>query len=632
MPTLTPSPSGFQFTVTKNTATPPGAGASILPLVVIGYCTDTTNAPVNTPVPVATPEAAQTAGAIGPAVELAACALDDNGQVDLVHLVNCAASNAATYGTITQTWANATAPSVIAEPNTLPSDDTDVSILWTAGALVGVAGAKYRVSLDNGLHYFAEQSLGTATLISLPNGAGSYRLVAPLATLVARGVDIRTKVLAHAAGTGTYHGTADLTAHSITTPTNLPTLLTACAEMKAVALIHVVMVSGSPAVHGAADTTASTVITALTAPTTLYEAQVFLAAFAVAFFGDGTANSGHAVRISPAVHGAADATNTLTALGSLGTITTNDTFSLSTLGPSPDATQLVSAIDSLRAYTGEFGTITFASPIPASYIATVYAALKELWKYNKFADVVASFDRPTLTETTSAYATRLADLAGIVAVDFRMCSGATYHQSALINTADGAATMRRPHSWDVAIKKAKSEPETDLQFVEPNPGVRIRNARGTSVLPGCLDEQSGNLYSVLSRTIGTRTDPIRDRTGGVFVQQDLVLYNLNSDWILGPYTSVVNHALRTAAPVVVKASASPGGFPGFDQEVIDGLVSDVDTVAGPELVDKRRAKSVRFSITSTTGGKLVWKMVVSPNDYVINGVELEASVVLERTV
>jgi hypothetical protein len=632
MPTLNPSPSGFQFSVSKNTKTPPGAGASILPLVVIGYCSDTTNAPIATPVPIATPDAAVSAGGIGPAVELAACALDDNGQVDLVHLVNSGASNAATYGAITQTWANASAPSIIAEPSTLPSDDFDVSILWTVGGFaVGTAGNKYRVSLDNGLHYFAEQALGTASLISLPNGAGSYRLVAPLATLVARGADIRTKVLAHAAGTGTYHGSADGGPYTITTPTNLATLLTACGEMKTVALAHVVKTTGSPAIHGAADSTASTVITALTAPTTLYEAQVFLAAFSVAFFGDGTANSGHTVRISPAVHGAADATNTLAAIGSLGTITANDIVTLSTEGPTPDATELVAAIDSLRAYTGQIGTITFASPIPASYIAAVYAALKELWKYNKFSDVVASFRRPTLTETTTQYATALEALDGIVAVDFRMCSGATYHQSALILTADGAATPRRPHSWFVSMAKARNEPQVDLQFVTPQQGVRIRNSLGR-LLPGCLDEQSGLLYSVLRRTIGTRTDPTRDSNGGVFVTQDLVLYDSNSDWVLGPYTSVVNHALRTAAPVVVNASAAPDGFPGFDQEVIDGLTSDVLAVVEPEIVDKRRAKAVRFSITDTTGGKLKWKMVVVPNDYVINGVELESSVVLERSV
>ena len=111
MPTLNPSPSGFKFSATKNTKTPPGAGASILPLVVIGYCSLTTDAPVATPVAVATPDAAQTLGGVGPAVELTASARDDNGNGDIVHLVNPGASNAATSDAITHTWAHTWPPS-----------------------------------------------------------------------------------------------------------------------------------------------------------------------------------------------------------------------------------------------------------------------------------------------------------------------------------------------------------------------------------------------------------------------------------------------------------------------------------------------------------------------------------------
>ncbi len=269
MPTVAPNPAGFELEVEKDTKTPPGAPASVLPLVVIGYCSDTANAPINEPVPITEPSAVQTLGGIGTAVELGAAALDPNGRCRQIHLINTTAANVATYGAITQTWAHVTAPSVIASPDVLPKDDFDVDILWTAGSVVGVAGSKYRVSLDNGLHYFAEQALGTATLITLPNGAGSYRLVAPLATLVARGADIRTKLLAHAGGVGAYHGTADLAVYTITVPTNEATLITACGEMKTTALAHVVKVTGSPAIHGLADATASTVITALAAPTTL---------------------------------------------------------------------------------------------------------------------------------------------------------------------------------------------------------------------------------------------------------------------------------------------------------------------------------------------------------------------------
>ena len=181
------------------------------------------------------------------------------------------------------------------------------------------------------------------------------------------------------------------------------------------------------------------------------------------------------------------------------------------------------------------------------------------------------------------------------------------------------------------MAKARNEPQTILQHIDPQQGVSIRNSRGR-LLPGCLDEQSGLLYSVLNRTIGTKTDLARDPNGGVFVTQDLVLYEANTDWILGPYTSVVNFALRTGVPVMVKASAAPNGFAGFGQDVTDGLVDDVLGVLKPSLVDEGRAKAVRVLITDTSGGVISWTVKVTANDYIINGVHVKAQVFLERSV
>jgi hypothetical protein len=136
-----------------------------------------------------------------------------------------------------------------------------------------------------------------------------------LASLIARITDIKTKFLAHAAGTGTYHGTADGASYTITTPTTAATVYTACGELKTVALAHVVKVSGSPAIHGAADLAAQGALSALVIPTSLEEAKVFIEAFAGIMFGTG----GHTNRTSPAVHGAADATNVLTSSAAVAT-------------------------------------------------------------------------------------------------------------------------------------------------------------------------------------------------------------------------------------------------------------------------------------------------------------------------
>lgn len=129
-----------------------------------------------------------------------------------------------------------------------------------------------------------------------------------LTSLITRITDIRTQLLAHAAGTGSYHGSADGATYTITVPTTAATVYTACGQLKTTGLAHVVKVSGSPAIHGAADVAAQGALSSLVVPTTLAQAQAFIEAFAGIMFG----SAGHTGRTSPAVHGAADSTNVLT--------------------------------------------------------------------------------------------------------------------------------------------------------------------------------------------------------------------------------------------------------------------------------------------------------------------------------
>ncbi len=628
MPTISPNPGGFQFEVEKDTKTPPGTPASILPLVVIGYCTNTTDAPVAEPVPITEPSAAQTLGGEGPAVELSAAALDPNGRVSLVHLVNTGASNAATYGTLAQSWANAAPPVAEADSVVLPDDDFDVKILWTVGGTVGTAGAKYRVALDNDQHYFAEQPLGTATSITLPNGGGKINLLPSPATLVTLANELKVDYEAHRVLTaGSVHGAADATnAVSAANATDLATAITLLNDLRTQYEAHRVLTAGS--VHGAADAT-----NAVSAPaaTDLATAITLANELKVDY-------EAHRVLTAGSVHGAADATNAVSAANATaapGVITAGDFITVSTNAPTPDATEILTALQSLRTYTGDFGTIVLAAPIPASYISTIKDELIELWKRNKFPKIVAFFRRPAIGESTTSYRTALEDLDGIVCVDIDMCSGAVYHQSALINTADGKATPRRPQWW-YAMAAARNEPEVDIQFVPPQNGVRIRDSRGR-LLPGCLDEASGELYSVEHRTIGTKTDTVRDPNGGVFVTQDIVLYDSNSDWILAAYSRVVNAALRVSAPVVLFASTPPNGFPSapaepLDKESQDSIKADVEAVLKPEMIDKRRCTQVAFSFVDSVAGVIKWKITTVPNTYFINGVLVKASVSLERVV
>jgi hypothetical protein len=625
---LTPNPQGFKLTIRKRTASPPGIGASILPLVLIGYASNTTGLPIAEPAPIATPSAAQTAGGTGPLVEHAAYALGANGGVSLVHMINAGGANPGTYGSITQSWVSADAPVASADSVIVPDDDFGAIIEWTAAGVLGTAGAKYKVSLDGGFSYFSQLALGTATTITLPHGGGKINLVATLSTLLTRAADVRIKFLAHAAEFGAYHGVVDpASPYTVPTPIDEATLYTCCTALRTSALTHVGTVAG---VHGAADTTATTAITSLSTPTTLAEAQAFLIAFVGAFFGDGsTLDSGHTLRTASAIHTAQDVTNTLAA-NMAGVITVGDKISFDTHAPTPDASQIVAAIQSLREYNGTFGTIAFSAPITGALAATIKAEIESLWEYNKFADVVAPWRLPTLGETAAQYSAALdADLAAYSAVDMRLVSGGVYIESTLLLSTSGAVRPLRPPAWWVSVVKALSEPETLLSFVEAPTGVFMKSSLGKT-LPRCLDEQSGALYSVANRTIGMKSNPMESEFG-VYITQDVVLYAPNSDWILGPYTSVMNHGLRFLAPYAVRASKSPNGFASppagpLTDEVLARLSSGGQSLAEAELVDKGRCTEVLFQCLNGDNATFAYSLTIVPNFYPFNGATLDASV------
>lgn len=733
MPSINPNPGGFIFSVIKDTTTPPGIPSSILPLVVIGYVSNTAGLAVNKPTPFSTPGAVLAAGVSGPAVEHAAGALDSNGGVKLVHVVNVETTTPGAYGSITQDWADASPPIVAADSVVLPEDDLDVVVLFTAGGDLGTTGIKYRLSLDGGLHYFAERALGIATTITAPNGGGKYLLNPPASSLVALAVEIRADLLAHFAD-GTAHNSADATAaalislgapatnaasllvinqcrlavishlqnatahdsvdvahaltlgaattqqealllaiqirdfvnlHLLATAAAAPAgLLVATATVAApVTVLAAAMIAGgvsslddypraitfttagatpsdAPAtvdiagfdVAGVAQTETGLVLSQIAGAVTSTKKWRGAGLSVTYAAADGTGAT-IAIGLTAAAHNSADVTNTITGADpATGTITAADTFSLSTSAPAPDATQLAAAFASLRTYGGDAGTIAISGPIPGSYVSTIEAELIELWKVGKFYNVVASWRRPTLVETAAQYSAAIdADMNGIVLVDLRLCTGAVYHESALINTADGRATPRRPNGWWVSMAAARNEPQNYLGFITPQRGVKIADSRG-NVLPGCLDELSGSLYSVQNRTIGTRRDLLRDAAGGVFVTQDLVLYDDNSDWILGPYSADVNYALRVVSPVIVKASTVPGGFPSspvgpLDDEVVKSLEATAQSFLDEALVDAGRVSAATVAITDSSAAELKYKVSIVPNYYPINGLEITATVV-----
>lgn len=624
------NPQGFEFSVEKDTTSPAGITASILPLAVVGFCTDLA---IAEPTPFATPGAIEESAGEGIGAECGCYLLGSEGQVGLIHLINPGSATDGAYGSITTSLDGASTITIEGDADTLPSDHLLPKVRFTVGGNIAAAGIKFEASIDNGYSYFSPIALGTSNVIDLSQyGAGKYNIVAPIATLIARANDIATKLNAHAGGTGTYHGSADGAApYTFTTATNDATLFTLCGELKVNGAAHVVKTTGAPAIHGAADTTAQTIIAALSAPTTRYGAQVFLEAFALALFGDGTANSGHTRRTAGSVHGAQDTTNTLAALGSLGVVTTNDSFSLETTAPAPDATQYQTAIRSLRDYNGLKGQILFSQPITGALVDVIKAEIVDLWKYNVFLDVIWSARVPNAGETVTQYSTYLdTEFGAYHFQDARLCSGGTYVYSGRYTAATGRVRPLRPRGWSIAQLSSTTEPQTLLSAVPAPQGVFIKDSNGKT-LARCFDESSGNLFSVQNRTVGTRTRKDKNDNDGVHAVQDITLYPPNSDWVMGPYSEVVTHLIRVLVPIMAAASEAPEGYDAppvgpLPDEVRQRVEATANAVALKNGKEEGRCHQAIVTITDTSNATIKWQLRVVPNFYAFNGAQLKVNV------
>lgn len=627
MPPIPINPGGASFTTTKNEVAAPGPPSAIRPLVIIGYCAGLATF---TATPYSSPGAMQLACGTGSLVGAADYALSPNGGVQLVHVINHGGPTAATYGTITQSITGSAPAIVEADGTVLPTRTLVPTIEFTTTFVAGVAGGFYRYTFD-GIRYSSEYALDTATSLTLPFGGGKYNILPPLAARVARLANIRTKFLAHAAGTGTYHGTADLESYTIPTPIDAATVLTCSAALLTSARAHVLKVTGSPAIHGIADATASTALLALVAPATQAQAWVFMEAIAVILFGSGTANSGHTIRTTGTVHGAADATNILTiAAATGGDVTADDSFTLQTNGPAPDSGSLTTAIRKLRDYTGDFGALLIADPLTGGLAEVVSTEIKALWPFGKFRDCVIPFRLPAAGETAAQYKAAIAaEYADVDSTEIRLVAGGCMLQQVLMQLSEGYAEPLSLPAWWVAATRARNQPEKYLSFAQAPKGVKLRDSSG-NLYTRCFDEQDGEYYSVENRCIGMRSKPAR---AGVYCTQDLLLYGAESPWALGPYTSVVNFAVETVQDFLSKSSeegyASPPDEPLAD-EIRKELEANANAYLDSEVVKKGRATECVIVLDANAGleGVLGWTMTMVPLTYPINGVRLTLTISL----
>lgn len=376
-----------------------------------------------------------------------------------------------------------------------PSDDWQPIIEFTVGGTIGVAGIKYTYSLDNGNKVSGERDLVVDTFISLPLGGGKYNLVGQeLATLLARLVDVRLQVLDHVALVGSVHGSADAGPYTITAPTNDATALTCCADLKTVALAHVVKVSGAPAIHAVSDAAAESALTALVAPATRAAAIEFIEDFVAIFFGDGsTVNSGHTLRTASSIHGATDSTNVLTSDPAVaGDVVAGDRFYLTTAAPRWSIDKLVEGLE--LAGNSQLPVNGVIEIVGAVLTDGEASAIEDAGAYiaSKYRDVriVGHYRMRNVGESLQAYAAAFALAQPLASRSGRLgrltLCASMYLPSQLVKGAVSA----RPSSFATAPRLARTKLATNPINTADFGTLRgaLRAANGTDVLPRAVDE------------------------------------------------------------------------------------------------------------------------------------------------
>ncbi len=563
-------------------ATPPEG-----PLVICGPCS---SGPF-TPTPASSPADIMSTFGHGPLVEAALYALAY--EVDEVILVRTdpTGGTAGEYGVVTKTYAGA-GPDVEVDLVVLPGDDLEPKVRWTKGGILGTTGARYQYSLDRGDKWSGERELGTATSISLPYGGGKFNLKAPLAVLVARVADARTKFLAHSDLTaGGVHGAPDPSTYTITTPTNEATSLTACAELLTSAISHVAEVGG---VHGAADATAGAALAALTAPATRNAAVVFIEAFAAAMFG----STGHTTRTASSVHGAADATNVLTAVpASLGAITAGDTFAVTTTAPRWSVDELVAAIARVRdTNLAHSGVIELVGPVMTSgEVLAIDAALEDLGTKVKYVRGVGHFRFRNDGETLSEYGEAFEAAHPLSAsISRRLALTPSFYAPSGSNR--GAVNVR-PWCFFAAARAARVSPSVNpvhrAGFGSATGQIRDAN---DNVLPRAVDEGFAAVLTA-RRCWAPMTRP--EFPGEILSSQGALLAPEDSDYTVIHHGRVADLACRIARIEAAKRLGSkvlPGPGGRIDPNERKRIEAQVNKILLARVVAKGEAVASRVAL------------------------------------
>lgn len=526
-----------------------GRSSSRKPILIIGPASSASTLAVNTGRRVTSAQGVVDICGHGPLVEAACDSLVNENRVAIVMRTD-ATGTAGAYVSVTGTFANASAPTVEGDATTLPEDDLEPGIEFASSGVIGTPGITYRYRTGCSLSPMQSGllSLGTATSITLPTGAGKYNLVATLATLVARAADIRLKFIAHAAEFGAYHGAVDpASPYTVPTPIDEATLYTACTALRTSALTHVGTVGTT---HGAADTTATTAITALSTPATLAEAQAFLIAFASAFFGDGsTVNSGHTLRTTSTIHAAADVTNTLAA-NTAGVITAGDTIKAITSAPRWSISEIGAALDACLNLPAslDYDGILLCGPVLSKVEADAIAAKVETLRTKaRWRRLAPHFRARNEDESLADYAVALEAAYGQVTQRALHGPGVSWYAQSSHPARFGQIDVR-PFSFAYFGRLCTVRPDvnpTDETAYGSFARGYVRDPNDPQmILSRAVDDGHTELFTPL-RAVAPRTkNQVIEST--IYPGQGAMLAPEGSDFYIAPFARIIDEACNVA--------------------------------------------------------------------------------------
>jgi hypothetical protein len=504
-------------------------------------------------------------------------------------------------------------PAVVA--TVVPRDEGEIYIRFVTGTTaVGTAGATYYASDDDGrLGATTLFKLGTASRISFADINAAIDFDPPEAALAAFVEELRSDTLDHFAETaGAVHGAADATSGTGVPGTTVNTLAlarTCMIALKAAGLLHVVNVSSS--IHGAADTTAQTALTAISISLSSTGQQVLTAALAykAAMFGTGTANSGHTIRITSSIHGAADAVNVIAAATpTAGTINAGDVVRVSTVAPAWGNDQLADAFTALADSDHDPSMLLISGRVLPANLPTISTGLDALEAAGKRCTVVTQARKRADGETEADWRAALED-EWDEALDYRVavCAGdglATFTNGAkTLQYARGFSTqaMRRlmqieryRTAWEVELGRLE-----DFTISDAN-GIVIGHDEGTS--PGLKTAQFWTVYRAKSSLVGrvaflnfdmTRYEP-DDRVRSVRVNritnrmiieiQTVGLGLLGKTYDVKRTSPTTGTLSQAAIDAIIPKFAAPI-INGFQNDISDWNAADLITVGQLVTID-----------------------------------------------